>query len=115
VAPPGSRDGTRVPRGSLSSLRALRFSKAFGTPGISPRQSSSSTAQILYGGLTDLLKPGEYWAFSDLLTQIEKELPVSAVRFYATYMRVDPAKSAEHQLLTQAQKPSSTAPRRRRM
>jgi uncharacterized LabA/DUF88 family protein len=58
----------------------------------------------LYGGLTDLLRPGEYIDFSDFLTVIEEDLSVDAVQFYATYMKVDPDKPSAYRLVLEAQK-----------
>jgi hypothetical protein len=53
----------------------------------------------LYGGLTDLLMPGEYFDFSSLLKVIEKEISVTEVRFYGTFMIIDPRQSTANQLL----------------
>lgn len=58
----------------------------------------------LYGGLAELLEPGQYVDFAQLLKVIEKDLPVNLVRFYGTYMQIDPSKSAAYALSVKAQK-----------
>lgn len=58
----------------------------------------------LYGGMTDLLKPGEYFDFSELLKIIEEDMVFSKVMFYATYMRDDLHKSKASQRRAKAQK-----------
>ena len=58
----------------------------------------------LYGGLFDLLQPGEYIDFAALLAFMERDLPVEEVKFYGTYMRIDPSKSEAHRLRVRAQK-----------
>lgn len=58
----------------------------------------------LYGGLTELLKPGEYFDFTELLELINKEIAIDKVFFYGTFMRIDPNKSKLHRLIVIAQK-----------
>ena len=57
----------------------------------------------LYGGFTDLLKPGEYFNFNDLLKLIEKEMSIEKVYFYGTYMKEDNQKTTADQLIAKAQ------------
>ena len=57
----------------------------------------------LYGGFTDLLKPGEYLKFDDFLKKIEKEIPVSKIMFYGTYMKEDEHKTTTYRLKAKAQ------------
>src|SRR3990167_5836846 len=57
----------------------------------------------LYGGFTDLLKPGEYFNFKDLLKLIEKEIPIETVIFCGTYMRENGQKTTADQLIAKAQ------------
>jgi len=57
----------------------------------------------LYGGFTDLLQPGEYLNFDDILRIIEAQMPVSAVRFYRTYMKEDELKTTADRLKAKAQ------------
>lgn len=57
----------------------------------------------LYGGFTDLLKPGEYFSFGDLLKLIEKEMPIKTIIFCGTYMREDAQKTTADQLIAKAQ------------
>ncbi len=42
--------------------------------------------------------------FSDFLAAVEEDLPVSAVRFYGTYMQIDTSKSEVYRLRVMAQK-----------
>ena len=58
----------------------------------------------LFGGISELLKPNQYIDFLALLAAIETDLPVEEVRFYGTYMRIDPLKSAAYRLRVGAQK-----------
>ncbi len=57
----------------------------------------------LYGGLTDLLAPGEYLDFGSFLTEIEKDIKISKVKFYGTYMSIDSSQSSAQQLIAKAQ------------
>lgn len=57
----------------------------------------------LYGGFTDLLKPGEYFSFKDLLKLIEKETPIETIIFCGTYMKEDGQKTTADQLIAKAQ------------
>ena len=57
----------------------------------------------LYGGFTDLLKPGEYFNFKDILKLIEKEITLDSILFYGTYMKVDDHQSIANQLTAKAQ------------
>lgn len=57
----------------------------------------------LYGGLTDLLNPGEYLDFTTFLIAIEKDIKVSKVKFYGAYMNIDPNQSSVKQLIAKAQ------------
>ncbi|TSC93170.1 MAG: hypothetical protein CEN89_180 [Candidatus Berkelbacteria bacterium Licking1014_7] len=59
----------------------------------------------LYGGFTEILKPGEYFDFSSFLKIMEKDFKIDQVNFYGTYMRIDKRKSKEiHKLSVMAQK-----------
>ena len=59
----------------------------------------------LYGGLTELLKPGEYFDFASFLKIIETDFPVSKVYFYGTYMRIDKTRMGKkYRLSVRAQK-----------
>ena len=57
----------------------------------------------LYGGFTDLLKPGEYFSFKNLIKLIEKETQIDTIMFYGTYMREDGQKTTANQLIAKAQ------------
>ena len=57
----------------------------------------------LYGGLTDLLDPGEYLEFDSFLSSIEKDIKISKVKFYGTYMTEDSSQSSAKQLIAKAQ------------
>lgn len=57
----------------------------------------------LYGGFTDILQPGEYLNFSDFMDLIEKEMPISKVKFYGTYMKEDEQKTTADRLKAKAQ------------
>jgi len=57
----------------------------------------------LYGGFTDILQPGEYLKFKDLMNLIEKEMPISKVNFYGTYMKEDEQKTTADRLKAKAQ------------
>ncbi len=57
----------------------------------------------LYGGLTDLLNPGEYFDFSAFLACVEKDIKISKVKFYGTYMIEDSSQSSAKQLTAKAQ------------
>ncbi len=58
----------------------------------------------LYGGLTDLLKPGEYFDFAELLEILEEDLFVTGVMFYGTFMKIDSSKPNTYRLRVLAQK-----------
>lgn len=58
----------------------------------------------LYGGMSELLPPDQYIEFSSLLKVIEKDFPVGEVKFYGTYMRIDPSKSVTYRLKVETQK-----------
>lgn len=58
----------------------------------------------LYGGLTELLKPGEYIDFANIVKLIKKYYLVEKVNFYGTYMRIDPTHSPTFKLIIKAQK-----------
>ena len=58
----------------------------------------------LYGGLTELLKPGEYFDFSELMKVIRKFYKIKVIKFYGTYMRIDPSYSLTRKLIVKAQK-----------
>ena len=58
----------------------------------------------LFGGMSELLKPDQYIDFSSLLKVIEKDFPINKVKFYGTYMQIDPSKPAAHRLRVEAQK-----------
>ena len=58
----------------------------------------------LFGGLTELLKPGEYIDFSEIINIINKFFSIKTIKFYGTYMRTDKKHSAKHRLIVMAQK-----------
>ncbi len=58
----------------------------------------------LFGGMADVLKPGEYFEFSEFLSAIEKEIKIDHVSFYGTYMRADQKTTKKAKLLALAQK-----------
>ncbi len=57
----------------------------------------------LYGGFTDLLQPGEYLKFDDFIRLIKKEMPISKIMFYGTYMKEDDQKTTADRLKAKAQ------------
>lgn len=40
----------------------------------------------LFGGIGDVLPPGEYFHFSDLVAEIRKDFRIDVIHFYGTYM-----------------------------
>lgn len=57
----------------------------------------------LFGGMSELLPPGHYIDFASLLTVLERDLPLAAVHFYATYMRTDKLVTPTSRLIAKAQ------------
>lgn len=58
----------------------------------------------LFGGISELLGPDEYIDFAALLKAVEKDFSISQVKFYGTYMQIDPSKSVTYRLRLEAQK-----------
>lgn len=58
----------------------------------------------LFGGVAEILKPGEYFEFSEFLAALEKEIHIDAINFYGTYMRFRKDDTPERRLLIRAQK-----------
>lgn len=58
----------------------------------------------LFGGISELLQPGQYIDFATLLIVIRKDLQIDEVKFYGTYMQIESMKSSAHRLLVGAQK-----------
>lgn len=57
----------------------------------------------LYGGMSELLKPGEYLNFAELLKIMKKDFDYTNVNFYGTYMRINPDQPARLQRRAKAQ------------
>lgn len=58
----------------------------------------------LFGGMAELLRPGEYFDFSDFLRQLEQDFLLEKVYFYGTYMRHLSTDSKTRQALTLVQR-----------
>lgn len=58
----------------------------------------------LFGGICDLLKPGEYFDFGHFLTLIEKEMSIYKVKFYASYVKESPLESSSKRFFRETQK-----------
>ncbi|MCR4278181.1 MAG: NYN domain-containing protein [Candidatus Berkelbacteria bacterium] len=58
----------------------------------------------LFGGIDEILKPGQYFKFSEFLTAIEKEIRIDCINFYGTYMQVDQKDTRKRKLLARTQK-----------
>ena len=58
----------------------------------------------LFKGITDLLAPGEYFLFSELIAQMEKKFQIDKVYFYGTYFHTDSTLTVTKQLEARAQR-----------
>lgn len=58
----------------------------------------------LFGGMAEILKPGEYFKFSEFIAVIEEKIKIDQINFYGTYMRADQKTTEKSKLLALAQK-----------
>lgn len=58
----------------------------------------------LFGGMAEILKPGEYFEFADFINEVEKQFPLQRIYFYGTYMRHLAGDSAAKQKLSLSQR-----------
>jgi uncharacterized LabA/DUF88 family protein len=58
----------------------------------------------LFGGIAEILKPGEYFEFDEFVAALEKEIDIDQINFYGTYMRADQKTTEKATLLALAQK-----------
>ncbi|MDZ4343642.1 MAG: NYN domain-containing protein, partial [Candidatus Binatia bacterium] len=58
----------------------------------------------LFGGMAEILKPGEYFDFADFVGQLERDCSLEKIYFYGTYVRHLSTDSKTKQTLTLTQR-----------
>ncbi len=58
----------------------------------------------LFGGMAEMLKPGQYFDFSDFIKQVEQDFSLEKIFFYGTYMRHLSTDSKAKRILTLTQR-----------